>query len=64
MRSIVESCYKETVDLLADQRDCMDRLVEMLIEKETLDGDDFRDVVAEFVSIPEKDRFSPLLPTA
>ena len=64
MRSIVESCYKDTVELLADQRDCMDRLVELLIEKETLDGDDFRDVVAEFVSIPEKDRFSPLLPTA
>ena len=64
VRSIVESCYKDTVDLLADQRDCMDRLVELLIEKETLDGDDFRDVVAEFVSIPEKDRFSPLLPTA
>ena len=64
VRSIVESCYKETVDLLADQRDCMDRLVDLLIEKETLDGDDFRDVVAEFVSIPEKDRFSPLLPAA
>ena len=64
VRSIVESCYRDTVDLLADQRDCMDRLVEMLIEKETLDGDDFRDVVAEFVSIPEKDRFSPLLPAA
>ncbi len=62
VRSIVERCYKETVDLLADQRDCMDRLVDLLIEKETLDGDDFRDVVAEFVSIPEKDRFSPLLP--
>jgi len=62
VRSIVERCYKETVALLADQRDCMDRLVELLIEKETLDGDDFRDVVAEFVSIPEKDRFSPLLP--
>ena len=64
VRSIVESCYRDTVDLLADQRDCMDRLVELLIEKETLDGDDFRDVVAEFVSIPEKDRFSPLLPAA
>ena len=64
VRSIVERCYKETVDLLADQRDCMDRLVDLLIEKETLDGDDFRDVVSEFVSFPEKERFSPLLPTA
>ena len=63
VRSIVERCYKETVDLLADQRDCMDRLVDLLIEKETLDGDDFRDVVSEFVSFPEKERFSPLIPT-
>jgi cell division protease FtsH len=39
----------------------MDRLVEMLIEKETLDGDELRAVVAEFTPIPEKERFSPLL---
>ena len=39
----------------------MDRLVEMLIEKETLNGDELRAVVAEFTAIPEKERFSPLL---
>jgi cell division protease FtsH len=33
----------------------------MLIEKETLNGDELRAVVAEFTDIPEKDRFSPLL---
>jgi cell division protease FtsH len=36
-------------------------VVEVLIEKETLDGDEFRAIVSEFTSIPEKDRFSPLL---
>jgi cell division protease FtsH len=33
----------------------------MLIEKETLDGDEFRSVVAEFTEVPEKERFSPIL---
>jgi cell division protease FtsH len=49
------------VELVAANRSCMDRLVEMLIEKETLDGDELRAVVAEFTPIPEKERFSPLL---
>ncbi len=65
IRTIVEACYRDTVDLVARHRTCMDRLVELLIEKETLDGDEFRAVVSEFASIPEKERFSPLLsPTA
>lgn len=39
----------------------MDRVVELLIEKESLDGEEFRAIVAEFTAIPEKERFSPLL---
>ncbi len=62
VRQIVDQCYRETVDLLAAQRACMDRLVEDLIEAETLDGDAFREVVAEFTEVPEKDRFTPFLP--
>ena len=64
VRLIVESCYSETLKLLAAQRPCMDRLVEQLIEKETLDGDDFRKEVETFTVIPEKERFTPLLPVA
>jgi cell division protease FtsH len=39
----------------------MDRLVELLIEKESLDGNELRQIVSEYTTIPEKDRFSPLL---
>jgi cell division protease FtsH len=42
----------------------MDRLVELLIEKETMDGDEFRAVVSEFVAVPEKERFTPFLSEA
>ncbi len=64
VRHIVQGCYTETVKLVADHRACMDRLVELLIEKESLDGDEFRLIVSEFASIPDKDRFSPLLTAA
>jgi cell division protease FtsH len=61
VRSIVQDCYADTVALVASQRDCMDRLVELLIEKESLDGNELRQIVSEYTTIPEKDRFSPLL---
>ena len=62
VRSIVDRCYADTLQLLENQRPCMDRLVELLIEQESIDGDAFRSVVAEFTEVPEKERFRPLLP--
>ena len=62
VRRIVDRCYADTLRLLEDQRPCMDRLVELLIEQESIDGEAFRSVVAEFTEVPEKDRFRPLLP--
>jgi cell division protease FtsH len=61
VRTIVQDCYTDTVAMVASQRDCMDRLVELLIEKETLDGEELRQIISEYTTIPEKDRFSPLL---
>jgi len=63
VRKIVQSCYDDTVKLVAEHRACMDRVVELLIEKESLDGDEFRAIVSEFTTVPEKERFSPLLST-
>jgi len=62
VRRIVDRCYADTLRLLEDQRPCMDRLVELLIEQESIDGDAFRVVVSEFTEVPEKERFRPLLP--
>ena len=61
VRAIVHNCYIDTVKLVEAHRTCMDRVVEVLIEKESLDGDEFRAIVAEYTAIPEKERFSPLL---
>ena len=41
---MVKRCYDETVEIVAANREAMDRLVELLIEKETMDGDEFKAV--------------------
>ncbi len=61
VRLIVMKCYEETVELVGKHRQAMDKLVEQLIEQETMDGDEFRAVVSEFTDIPGKERFTPLL---
>ncbi|MDP6172330.1 MAG: cell division protein FtsH, partial [Prochlorococcaceae cyanobacterium ETNP2_MAG_10] len=61
VRTMVKHCYAETVQLVRKHREAMDSLVEILIEKETIDGDEFRAIVTEFTAIPEKERTIPLL---
>jgi cell division protease FtsH len=35
--------------------------VDILIEKETMDGEEFRQIVAEYTAVPEKERYVPQL---
>lgn len=63
VRKMVKLCYVETVQLVKQHREAMDTLVEILIEKETIDGDEFRSILNEFASIPEKERSIALLNT-
>ena len=61
VRSIVEHCYEDACKMMRDNRVVIDRLVDLLIEKETIDGDEFRQIVAEYAVVPEKERFVPVL---
>ena len=61
VRAMVKRCYDQTVELVAEHREAMDQLVERLIEIETMDGDEFRAMVSEFTTIPDKERTVPIL---
>tara|TARA_Y100001968_G_scaffold136853_2_gene125050 strand:+ start:11707 stop:13629 length:1923 start_codon:yes stop_codon:yes gene_type:complete len=61
VRLIVSQCYKETLEIVRVNREAMDKLVEIIIEKETIDGEEFRKILSEFTELPEKDRFTPIL---
>lgn len=54
IKNIVEECYKNTIQIVKDNRVVIDRLVDLLIEKETIDGEEFREIINEYTPIPEK----------
>ncbi len=61
VRSIVEHCHEEAKRIVRENRMVIDRLVDILIEKESVDGEELRQIVAEYTTVPEKDLFVPIL---
>jgi cell division protease FtsH len=61
VRSIVEHCHDISRQIIRDNREVIDRTVDLLIEKETIDGTEFRQIVAEYAFVPEKEQFVPQL---
>ncbi len=61
VRAIVEECYETAKQIIRENRAVTDRLVDLLIEKETIDGDEFRQIVAEYTTVPEKPQYTPIL---
>jgi cell division protease FtsH len=63
VRQIIEHAHQVARKLIRDNREVIDRLVELLIEKETISGEEFRQIVAEYTEVPEKERFVPQIST-
>ena len=61
VRELIQHAYEEAIRIVRDHRAAVDRLVDLLIEKETIDGEEFRQIVAEYATVPEKERFVPQL---
>jgi len=61
VREIVQQCYETTRNIIRENRDVIDRVVDLLIEKESIDGDEFRQIVSEYTTVPDKERFVPQL---
>ncbi|MEO1402691.1 MAG: ATP-dependent zinc metalloprotease FtsH [Cyanobacteria bacterium J06635_1] len=55
VRDMASTCYTKAHQILKNNRPLLDRLVDMLIERETIDGDEFRRIVSEYIDLPEKD---------
>jgi len=54
VREIISECYQQAKQLLQANRILMDRLVDLLSEQETIEGDRFRQIVAEYSQFPEQ----------
>jgi len=56
VKAIVEGCYNNAKQIIRDQRTVLDRLADLLIDKETIDGEEFRRIVSEYADVPEKEQ--------
>ena len=61
IKMIAEHGHQMARQVVRDNREVIDRLVDLLIEKETIDGEEFRQIVAEYTEVPEKEQFVPQL---
>jgi cell division protease FtsH len=59
VRSIVEHCYDDACRIIRENRTGIDRLVDLLIERETINGEEFREIVAEYTEVPVKEQYIP-----
>jgi len=54
IRTIIQHCHNEAIQIIIENRVVIDKIVDILIEKETITGDEFRSIVSEYTLVPEK----------
>ncbi|KAH7848477.1 hypothetical protein Vadar_003189 [Vaccinium darrowii] len=54
VQKIIDSAYEVAKTHIRNNREAMDKLAELLVEKETLTGDEFRAILSEFTDIPSE----------
>ncbi|XP_039134759.1 ATP-dependent zinc metalloprotease FTSH 2, chloroplastic [Dioscorea cayenensis subsp. rotundata] len=62
VKRISDKAYEIALSHIRNNREAIDKIVEVLLEKETLSGDEFRAILSEFVEIPAENRVPPTAP--
>ena len=52
IRAIAFRCYEQACRIISENRTLVDRLADLLLETETIEGDDFRRIVEEYTGQP------------
>jgi cell division protease FtsH len=65
VRNIASECYEKAKSIISTNRLAIDRIVDILIDKETIDGKEFRELLAKFSPVyqtqQKTDKFPSLL---
>ncbi|KAM3214132.1 hypothetical protein ACQJBY_066520 [Aegilops geniculata] len=59
VKQLSDKAYEIALQQVRENRVAMDKIVEVLLEKETLSGDEFRAILSEFTEIPIENRVPP-----
>lgn len=52
VRQIIDGAYEIAKNHIRNNRDAIDKIVDVLLEKKTLTGDEFRAILSEFTDVP------------
>ncbi|KAK9085776.1 hypothetical protein Sjap_026187 [Stephania japonica] len=63
VKRLSDSAYEIALSHIRNNREAIDKIVEVLLEKETMSGDEFRAILSEFVEIPAENRVPASVPT-
>ncbi|PHT76734.1 ATP-dependent zinc metalloprotease FTSH 8, chloroplastic [Capsicum annuum] len=63
VKRLSDSAYEIALSQIRSNREAIDKIVEVLLEKETMTGDEFRAILSEFVEIPAENRVPAAVPT-
>lgn len=58
VKNIVKKCHTKALQIIKDNRVIIDYLVDLLIEKETIDGNEFREIINNYTVIPKKYQYT------
>lgn len=56
IKRLSDKAYEIALSHIKNNREAIDKIVEVLLEKETMSGDEFRAILSEFVEIPAENR--------
>lgn len=59
VKKIAAAAYEEALRHVRDNREAVDAIVEVLLEKETLAGEEMREILAQYTTIPEENLPAP-----
>ncbi|KAJ6343549.1 hypothetical protein OIU76_005317 [Salix suchowensis] len=63
VKRISDGAYEIALSHIRSNREAIDKIVEVLLEKETMTGDEFRAILSEFVEIPTENQVPPTVPS-
>ncbi|CAF2314770.1 unnamed protein product [Brassica napus] len=64
VKTLSDRAYEIALGHIRNNREAMDKIVEVLLEKETMSGDEFRAILSEFTEIPPENRVASATSTS
>ncbi|GMH39890.1 hypothetical protein BSKO_07794 [Bryopsis sp. KO-2023] len=61
VKKIAAAAYEDALKHVRDNREAIDAIVELLLEKETLTGDEMRGILSQYVAIPDENLPAPAI---